>query len=328
MKFLPLKLRTFDFGCFLAISHGIAVTYLSAHDGHPSGANHVIANQAPPTSGRVSIESTDTHRIIRSNGIPNHGVGMFPNRRNPHVILEQNYTFKVPLKPTVQPKPTPLVRQPWGIAINGILFDPGTAEYWRGDRRGTWNYDALSGKLNLGLDSNHAHVQPNGAYHYHGLPTALWKSISLGKPGMHLLGWAADGFPIYGPYSYAEASNAKSPLRKMKSSYALKEGNRTGGPGGTHDGTFTADYTYTAGKGDLDECGGRHGVTPEFPQGTYYYVLTEDYPFIPRMFKGQPDASFQRRMGGPGMRNGARPRGRRGNRGPNFRRPRPAPPNQ
>ena len=247
---------------------------------------------------------------------------MFPNARNPHQIREQNYTFKLPLQPKLQLKPTPLVRQPWGIAVNGVLFDPGTAEYWRGDRQGKWNYEALSGKLNLGLDTNHAHVQPNGAYHYHGLPTALWTSISMGKPGMHLLGWGADGFPIYGPYAFSDPNDSKSPLRKMKSSYQIKTGLRTDGPGGRYDGTFTADYTYQSGSGDLDVCGGRLGVTPEFPDGTYYYVLTEDYPFIPRLFKGQPDPSFQRRMGGPGMRNGPPPGNNRGGRGPGFRGPR------
>ena len=29
-----------------------------------------------------------------------------------------------------------------------------------------------------------------------------------------------------------------------------------------------------AGLGDLDECNGRFGSTPEYPQGTYYYVST------------------------------------------------------
>jgi glutamate synthase (ferredoxin) len=44
---------------------------------------------------------------------------------------------------------------------------------------------------------------------------------------------------------------------------------------------------------------GRFGVTPEFPEGTYHYVLTEQYPLIPRQFAGTPDASFERR-GPPG----------------------------
>ena len=84
----------------------------------------------------------------------------------------------------------------------------------------------------------------------------------------------------------------------MKSSYQIKAGSRPTGsdsPEGDYDGSFTIDYEYVANSGDLDECGGRFGVTPEFTQGTYYYVLTEDYPFIPRIFKGVPDPSFERR---------------------------------
>ena len=52
------------------------------------------------------------------------------------------------------------VRQPFGIALNGVLFDPGTAEFFQRDRSSKWNYEALSGAVRLGLDQNHAHVQP------------------------------------------------------------------------------------------------------------------------------------------------------------------------
>ena len=54
-----------------------------------------------------------------------------------------------------------------------------------------------------------------------------------------------------------------------------------------------------AGLGDLDRCNGRRGVTPEFPDGTYYYVLTATLPYIPRCFAGTPDSSF-RHSGGAG----------------------------
>lgn len=65
------------------------------------------------------------------------------------------------------------------------------------------------------------------------------------------------------------------------------------GPGGKYDGTFVQDYEYVKGSGDLDECNGRTGVTPEFTNGTYYYVVTDAYPFIPRLFRGTPDSSFE-----------------------------------
>ena len=134
------------------------------------------------------------------------------------------------------------------------------------------------GKMNLGIDENHAHVQPTGAYHYHGLPTGLISRLRTEKgpagKDMLLIGYAADGFPIYAESGYTKADDASSPMKKLKPGYRLKKGNRPkgdNGPGGKYDGTFTQDYEFTKGGGDLDECNGRTGVTPEFPDGTYYY---------------------------------------------------------
>ena len=93
----------------------------------------------------------------------------------------------------------------------------------------------------------------------------------------------------------------------MKSSYRLKQGARPaqeGGPGGNYDGRFTQDFEYAKGSGDLDECNGRAGVTPEFPDGTYYYCISAEFPFVPRMWRGTPDPSFSKGDrppgGGPG----------------------------
>lgn len=72
------------------------------------------------------------------------------------------------------------------------------------------------------------------------------------------------------------------------------ESDRPGGnePGGYYDGTFLADYEYIEGAGTLDECNGRMTVSPEFPDGTYAYFLTSDFPNIPRCFKGTPSQDF------------------------------------
>jgi hypothetical protein len=64
------------------------------------------------------------------------------------------------------------------------------------------------------------------------------------------------------------------------------------------------DYEYVAGLGELDACNGRDGVTPEYPRGTYYYVVTAAYPFIPRCWVGTPDQSFSRGRPGQGMGQG------------------------
>jgi len=260
----------------------------------------VPAGQTLSVAPECEISIAGNKRIIKSNGIPAHEVGRFPNRGNPNSIQAQSYHYEVPLSPQVASEPTAMVRQPFGIALNGVLFDPGTAEFYQRDRSSEWNYEALSGAVKLGLDTNHAHVQPNGAYHYHGLPTALFEELSGGEKKMTLVGWAADGFPIYGTYGTKDPKGTRSGIVELESSYQVKEGPRPSGsdsPGGDYDGTFTLDYEYVEGSGDLDACGGRFGVTPDFPEGTYYYVLTEDYPFIPRMFKGEPDPSFERRRG-------------------------------
>ena len=260
--------------------------------------NLIPTRQTLEIAPLCEIKIEDNKRVIKSNGIPNHEVGRYPNRSNPNGIQAQNYHYEVSVKPQFNRETIMLVRQPFGIALNGVLFDPGTAEFFKGDRNSEWNYEALSGAVRLGLDQNHGHVQPNGAYHYHGLPSKLFEMLSDGEQDMTLVGWAADGFPIYGLYGTKDPLNAGSKIVKLKSSYQIKTGSRptnTDSPGGDYDGTFTNDYEYVDGSGDLDECGGRFGVTPEFTEGIYYYVLTEDYPFIPRMFKGEPDPSFERR---------------------------------
>ena len=53
------------------------------------------------------------------------------------------------------------------------------------------------------------------------------------------------------------------------------------------------DYEYIEGQGDLDEANGRTGVTPEFPNGTYYYVVTDEFPGIPRYLVGDPSKDFK-----------------------------------
>jgi hypothetical protein len=266
----------------------------------------------PLVDPSVSITKEGGFLVIRSNGLPDHKPGQFPNRGNPNEIAAQNYTFKVTLNPVAAAEPTPGRGAFFGVAINGVPFEAGTAEFWNGQRQ--WNYEAMSGFIDLGLDDHHAHVQPGGVYHYHGLPTGLIAKLGGDESAMRLLGYAADGFPIYSSIGHAVAKDAQSPLRRMRSSYRLRAGERPGapdGPGGKYTGEFTADYEYVPGSGDLDECNGRVGVTPEYPEGIYHYYLTEEFPHTPRLWRGTPDSSFMKRGPGPGG-----PRGPGGMRGP------------
>ena len=260
---------------------------------------------------KVTITVTGGERVIAANGLPNHTTGQFPGRGNPNRISAQTYNFHIPTKPQTNATPRDARGAWFGVALNGVPFEPGTAEFWSNQRE--WNYEAKSGFIDLGLDMNNAHVQPTGAYHYHGLPTGLMAKLGGDGTKMLLVGYAADGFPLYTSFGYSFAMDAKSPLKKMRSSWQIKNGQRVGGPAGNYDGKFTADYEYVKGSGDLDECNGRFGVTPEFPQGTYYYCITDEFPQLGRSWRGTPDESFRKARPGPGSRpggpGGARPDG-------------------
>lgn len=260
----------------------------------------VLASEEPPAANQSTIEQTDGKRHIISNGIPKHRVGRFPNRGNPNSIRPQRYAFDLP----VDPKPAKAItsiylagrfgppNMPFGVAVNGVLFDPATAEFWQGDRTSGWNYEALGGAVPLGVDANFAHVQPQGAYHYHGIPDPLLAELGFDSvKHSPVVGWAADGFPIYCIYGYADPEELMSEVVSLHSSFSLKEGERPSGakgPGGKYDGTFFEDYVYAEGSGDLDECNARFCKTPEFPDGTYAYFLTKEWPVIPRALRGLP----------------------------------------
>jgi len=257
-------------------------------------------NTATGTQVRIWVDGVT--RYIEANGLPDHETGTFPNANNPNAISEQSYAYQVPAAPTVLGQSSANgILDVFGIAINGVPFDPGAAEFWNDDPTSGWQLEPMSSAINLGEDDSNAHVQPTGGYHYHGIP----EGIVGGESGiMHspLVGFAADGFPVYARYGYADASNPSSAVTSLRSSYRVKSGTRAGGPGGGYDGTYVADYEWVSGLGDLDENNGRSGITPEYPGGTYYYVLTDRFPFIPRSFAGSPDAGFARglALGAPG----------------------------
>jgi hypothetical protein len=261
-----------------------------------------------------SWTSDDTDRILSGNGIPNHEVGTFPNPNNPHTISEQNVNQTFSLCPALVSETGVQVGGPAGAiayAINSVKFDPATAGRCDDDGvcslaqgQGQWNIEALGHEtFDFGDDMNHAHVQPSGEYHYHGMPELLIDLLEDDQ-SMTLVGWASDGFPVYARYGYADANDSGSEVISLQPSWRLKtepdEGRPDtltaleGGPGqGTiypnipiQLGAFTQDFEYVEGHGDLDECNGRIGVTPEFPEGIYYYIVTDDFPYFSRCLKG------------------------------------------
>lgn len=266
-------------------------------------------------TSEYSENISGSNRIITANSIPDHQVGLFGNvsgALNPNAISEQSEIYTITTIPTENTEWTPLLKSSgdaselgpqysFGILFNGVELDPVAAEPFPHKSltdpnvNWIWNLEALN--TNLGLDCNNAHVQPTGKYHYHGSPTLYLEQLSLSNNQMTIIGYAADGFPIYYKYAYSSAYDIESSVTEMKSSYQLKSGDRPGdgetAPCGTYNGVYSNDYEYISELGDLDEANGRYGVTPEYPSGTYYYVITDDFPSIPRYFKGTPSEDFK-----------------------------------
>ena len=99
-----------------------------------------------------------------------------------------------------------------------------------------------------------------------------------------VVGFAADGFPIYGSYILDIGE-----VRKVQSGYRLKSEARPSGvgqPGGIYDGLFRDNYEFVPGLGDLDECNGMS------IDGSYRYYITDEYPYVLGCFSGTPDVSF------------------------------------
>ena len=224
----------------------------------------------------VLVFKDQSKLCITSNSLPDHDIGKFPNRANPHSIRKHLVEFCVPVKPLKNEAPT-FVKGTIGIAINGIQFRPNTAGFYdplaisghsrNGDKR--WSLDIFGAKNKLGLDTSNGHLGPNGLYHYHGIAKSL--VITSGKS---LIGYAGDGFEIH----YLG--------NKVTSGYELKSGFRPSGPGGKYDGTYNEDYVHKGLEGTLDKGnGGNLG-------NRFVYFVTDNYPFIGRCLWGDISSGF------------------------------------
>ena len=262
------------------------------------------------TESQVCFEITSDLRIITSNQYPNHPTGNFPNYTGVDGLefLPEQVTRELDLTPvftnqaiyvydeTGGPTPSNDNFYQFGMAVNGVEFHPMGLKPWENPGTGeqNWAWQAkVTEEGETDLDQYGAHVTSQGNYHYHGDITGL--ADEDGTKHSAIYGFAADGFPIYYKYSYTTSDNPNSAIVALESSYRLKSGARTGTgtagedyPDGDHDGTYIQDFEYVPGLGDLDECNGRTGITPEYPEGTYYYVITSGFPVVPNCFFGTP----------------------------------------
>lgn len=284
-----------DRGVASSASTGLSSGYLGSYTINDTGFG---------TEVNVVVDSNAKIRTIQSNALPNHETGTFPNSGNPNTISEQDKSWTFPLEPTFIGTAT-FAREP-GVAINGVKFEPDTAERATCDSGEVHNVEAIQDVTDLGLDFNNAHVQPTGEYHYHGVSSLLVDLYDSSQDLVHVA-FAADGHLIY--YSKSDA---------YKPSYRLgttaREGTNctytSGGPNGTtinfgsvRDGSLKSDWEYNESYGQLDEC---NGITID---GQYIYLITNDYPYVPRCLMGEFTEAAQGGSGAPPGGQGPPPGG-------------------
>ncbi|UTF61768.1 YHYH protein [Gilvimarinus sp. DA14] len=265
-----------------------------------------------PFSGSLQVSVEDDTCTFSLNQIPNHDFND-ASAKFASDVSEVVAQYTLPVNPQFADEVTPLqVGVKNVIFLNGVTADLlAAACYGVGDEplgeekigcgpdqeSNPWRYDPMSPLNYFGTDAHNAHPQPDGSYHYHGNPRALFElECSSASGPSPLIGFAADGFPVFGPCIEDTGS-----IRAVTSSYRLKNdgGERLAVAGyetpeagtgavasGNYDGQFIGDYEYIEGAGDLDEC---NGMTYE---GQYGYYVTDAYPWILGCFRAAVDDSF------------------------------------
>ena len=304
----------------VAQTNPIITTFIQNQTGI-TGRHYVEGNSTPiedPVLANVqSVDYSDDWVYITATGIPAYITGPFLDG-NPSLAQNQNAIYKLPLIPIENTgTPTETNGGNIGIFINGVsLFDYRDGVAWNNDTMNLcggppggnppcpggpngnqdWNRDAIPAEMG-GFDCNKAHPAM-GNYHHHQNPSAfnldliIVSNICETYPadGLYvidteshspLIGFAYDGFPIYGAYGFANADGTGG-IVKMNSSYELPGATtRINGPDVNNtyfEGYFREDYNYVSRTEDfyLDEHNGRFAITPEYPEGIYAYYATVD----------------------------------------------------
>jgi hypothetical protein len=266
--------------------------------GHSTDAT-INALVSQITADVSEVWATSSYVYVKSSGVPSYNVGPF-NDGNPAYPSNRNWQLEIPRSP--QPATgthTATGLGAIGLWVNGVpIYNPKDAHSY--NNQNIWHNNAVVVEAS-GFDSALGHPAPvmgstgnpqPGIYHHHQLSPSLTAQLGGVSSSQFspLLGFAFDGYPVYGPYGYANTDGTGG-ITRMTSSYQLRNitqrhslsggSTLTSGQWGpdissTYPlGYFIEDYEYT-GTGLLDSYNGRFTVTPDFPNGTYAYFTTID----------------------------------------------------
>lgn len=228
-----------------------------------------------------AVYYTSQYVYVKSSGVPNY----YQDGQSVNNASDLNAVWQIPRVPQPATNHQGVQGGQTGLMLDGsVFFHPGDAQSY--NNAGVWNRLAYYFE-NQDMDASNGHSTPTNMYHHHfdNLQLHDWDATKHSP----IVGFAWDGYPVYGPYGYANTDGTGG-IQRMRSSYATKSyTTRTNGPNVNAQypiGCFIEDWQYTAGSGDLDEYNGRFCITPEYPNGTYAYFTTVDanlkpcYPYF------------------------------------------------
>ncbi len=245
-------------------------------------------NYAKPT---LSGACTATHFVVDTNGMPTYT--FVPITPNPLVVSNGHY--EITLDPQVAATTTdiPLLGTV-AFAVNGLpIFGPNEGAQPAAEAYGDPIFNGI-------MDACLGHTADR--YHYHSLlEKCLTQTGLVSEPWTNpdpdatkaspIVGWALDGFPIYGSRECADVE-CKSVV-SVKSGYA-----QTGNP---KTNAWDA-YTWSEHAGDntfLDACNGHTGS-----DGKYHYHVTDQFPYVMGCYRGTPNGAGMGMPGDGGMPDG------------------------
>ncbi len=214
--------------------------------------------------------------VVRSNGIPWYEfVPLTPNE-----LMAVDNEWRVPLEPVAAEAPTeiPLLGVVAFVLVGLPAYGPNEAEF--PDPYGDPVYNQI-------VDDCGGHTGGVGDYHLHAADTvcATMSDAVAGEPSP-VIGFALDGYPIYGPMGCLDAACAE--VVELRSGW-----NQIGDPT-----TYAWDaYSFVASDDAavLDQCNGRIQ-----PDGTYGYHATSTFPYVLGCYHGVVAADGDTDDGGGG----------------------------
>jgi hypothetical protein len=147
--------------------------------------------------------------------------------------IEVIYPYRGGTNQSAIVKPLRPVNNIIGITVVGIpMFGPASNVTVQGANSSTWTLNVIKSKV-LPTDNFGGYVTTSGLFNYRTNEFTFWNrwtdSVWWGDSFQHtnghskLIGFAADGYPIYGPYGYSNPVNSYSNITAMVSGYSVRD---------------------------------------------------------------------------------------------------------